>query len=221
MSSIQTPSPLGDREAFEAVVREPCHVRRFLDKEVPRSDIERMIGLATCATSACDSQTRRFIAIQDRRLLAAMQSAVLERFEELATRPGLVLREHLRTVARAQALLFARAPLCVAVLSLPVDSPMEELMRLAGVTQEEHDRLCARPELQSAGAAVQLLTSSAHALGYAACWTCAPIVAGERLEELLDVTSPARLVALVPIGRPAEVPTAHKRLPLERVLTFR
>jgi len=221
MKSIRTPSSLGDREAFETVVREPCHVRRFLEEEVPRSDIEHMVGLATCATSTCNSQTWRFIAIQDRSLLDAMQAAVLERFEELATRPGLVLQEHLRTVARAQALLFAKAPLCVAVLSLPVDSPMEELMRLAGVTQEEHDRLCARPELQSVGAAVQLLTSSAHALGYAACWTCAPIVAGERLEQLLDVTSPTRLVALVPIGRPAEVPTAHKRLPLEQVLTFR
>ncbi|NLE22487.1 MAG: nitroreductase family protein [Actinobacteria bacterium] len=183
--------------------------------------MESMVGLATCAASACNAQTWRFIAIRDHGLLAAMQAAVLERFEELATRPGLVLREHLRTVARAQALLFAKAPLCVAVLSTPVDSPMEELMRLAGVTQEEHDRLCARPELQSAGAAVQLLTSSAHAFGYAACWTCAPIVAGERLEELLGVSPPTRLVALVSIGRPAEVPTAPRRLPLEQVLTFR
>ena len=69
-------------------------------------------------------------------------------------------------------------------------------MELAGVSREEHDRLCARPELQSAGAAVQLLSNSAHAMGYAACWTCAPIVAGERLGELLEVTPPARLVAL-------------------------
>jgi hypothetical protein len=51
-------------------------------------------------------------------------------------------------------------------------------IRALCVTQEEHDGLCARPELQSVGAAVQLLTSSAHELAYAACWTCAPIVAG-------------------------------------------
>jgi nitroreductase len=221
MTSSQSDLVTNDRDAFEAVVREPCHVRRFLDEAVPRADVEHMVGLATCAATACNSQSWRFVAIQDRGLIAAMQTAVLERFEELASRPGLALQEQKRMVARAQALLFAKAPLCIAVLALPSSSPIEELMKLAGISQEEHDRLCARPELQSVGAAVQLLSTSAHAMGYAACWTCAPIVAGERLEELLDVAPPARLVALVPIGRPAEVPAAHQRLPLEQVLSFR
>jgi len=222
MRSTQRRHPIpSDRDGFEAVVRDPCHVRRFLNDEVPREDIEHMVGLATCAASACDSQAWRFVAVQDRELIAAMQAAVLERFEELAMWPGLALQEQKRMVARAQALLFAKAPLCVAVLALPSHSPVEELMRLSGMSQDETDRLCVRPELQSAGAAVQLLSTSAHAMGYAACWTCAPIIAGERLEKLLSVTSPARLVALVPVGRPAEVPAAHKRLPLEQVLSFR
>jgi nitroreductase len=221
MTPVQTSDIAGDRSAFEAAVHGACRVRRFAPDEVPREDVEQMVGLATCAASACDSQSWRFIAIQDPQVLKAMQEAVLARFEELATRPGLVLQEHKRLVARQQALLFAKAPLCVAVLALPVESPMEELLRQAGVTQEEHDRICARPDLQSAGAAVQLLTTSAHTLGYAACWMCAPIVAAERLEELLGVTPPARLVALVPIGRPASAPLARKRLPLDRVLSFR
>jgi nitroreductase len=221
MAAVQTPVSSSDRDAFETVVREPCRVRRFADEQVPRADVEHMVGLATCAASACDSQAWRFVAIQDGKLIAAMQQAVIARFAQLAVRPGLALQEQRRTVARQQALLFAKAPLCMAVLSTPVDSPMEELMRLAGVTQQEHDQLCARPELQSAGAAVQLLTTSAHAMGYAACWTCAPIIAGELLEKLLDVVPPTRLVALVPIGRPAELPAARKRVPLERVLSFR
>jgi nitroreductase len=221
MTRVQSPPISSDRDGFEAVVRDRCHVSRFRDEEVPRADVDHMVGLATCAVSPCNSQAWRFIAIQDRKLLADMAAAVMERFEQLASRPGLALQEQKRMVARAQALLFARAPLCVAVLALPSSSPMEELIMLAGMSQEEHDRLCARPDLQSVGAAVQLLSTSAHALGYAACWTCAPIVAGERLEELLDVAPPARLVALVPIGRPAELPTAHRRLPLEEVLSFR
>ncbi len=221
MTSAQTPLISSDRDAFEAVVREPCHVRRFLDEAVPRADVEHMVALATCAVTACNWPVWRFIAIQDRELIAAMQAAVLERFEKLALRPGLALQEQKRLVARQQALLFAKAPLCMAVLTTPHDSPMEELMRLAGISQEEHDRICARPELQSAGAAVQLLTSTAHAMGYGACWTCAPIVAAERLEELLDVVSPTRLVAMVPIGRPAELPAARQRRPLEHVLSFR
>lgn len=210
-----------DRGGYEAVVRDPCRVRRFEHEPVPRADVEHMVALATCAASPCSSQAWRLIAVQDAELLAAMQAAVMERFEELALRPRLALQDQKRAAAVRQALLFAKAPLCIAVLALPPTSPMEELMELAGVSREEHDRLCARPELQSAGAAVQLLSTSAHAMGYAACWTCAPIVAGERLGELLDVTPPARLVALVAIGLPAELPMAHKRLPLEQVLSFR
>jgi nitroreductase len=94
-------------------------------------------------------------------------------------------------------------------------------MELAGMTKEEHDQLCVRPELQSAGAAVQLLATSAHSLGYGACWTCAPIIARERLEALLGVEPPARLVALVAVGRAAEQPAPSRRLPLEQVLSFR
>lgn len=209
------------RKGFEEVVRDPCHVRHFRKDAVPLEDIEHMTDLAICAATACATQPWRFIAVQDRGLIGEMQGAVLERFEELATRPGLALQEHKRTVARAQALLFAKAPLCMAVLALPFVSPMEELLELGGMTAEERDQVCVRPELQSAGAAVQLLTTSAHSLGYAACWTCAPIVAGERLERLLRVEPPARLVALVAIGRPAEQPTATRRLPLEQALAFR
>jgi nitroreductase len=221
MPSAQRHLIPGDRSGFEAVVRDPCHARHFLDDEVPREDIEHVVELAMCAASTCDTQAWRFIAVKDPDLIAAMQGAVLERFEELALRPGIALHQQKRTAARAQALMFAKAPLCIAVLALPSDSPIEELMELAGMTQEEHDRLCVRPELQSAGAAVQLLTTSAHAMGYATCWTCAPIVAGERLEKLLQVTPPSRLVALVAIGRPSEPPTASKRLPLDQVLTLR
>jgi nitroreductase len=210
-----------DRGGFENTVRGPCRARHFRGDAVTREDVEHMVELAVCAVSVCDTQAWRFIAIQDSELLAGMRAAVLERFEELALRPGLALRERRRTIARAQAIFFAKAPLCIGVVALPTSSPAEELMSLAGMTQEEQDRQCVRPELQSSGAAVQLLTTSAHSLGYAVCWTCAPIIAGERLEALLGVETPERLVALVVVGRPAEQPAAARKVPVEAALSFR
>ncbi len=103
---------------FEAVVRDPCHARHFRDDAVPREDVEHMVDLAMCAASTCSAQAWRFLAVQDPELIGAMRAAVLERFEELALTPGLALQEHKRTAARAQALLFAKAPLCIAVLAL-------------------------------------------------------------------------------------------------------
>jgi len=209
------------RAGFEAIVRGRRSVRSFLDEEVPRTAIEEMVRLATCAASPRNAQMWRFIAVQDRALIAAMQAAVNERFEELAGWPALAGQRRKLAAARAHALFFANAPVCVAVLALPFASQMDELLDLAEVSREEHDRLRGRPDLQSVGAAVQLLTTAAHAMGYGACWMCAPVVAAERLEKLLEVAPPARLVALVPIGRPAGAAKSAKRLPLEDVLSFR
>jgi nitroreductase len=220
MAATRSQPTLSEAE-FEAAVKDPCQARHFFPDPVPQADIEHMVSVATRAVSACDAQVWHFIAVQDRDVIGRMQQAVLERFEELAQRPGLALQERKRMVARAQALAFGKAPMCMAVLALPSSSPAEEVMLLAGLTQEERERLCVRPELQGVGAAIQLLATAAHALGYAICWTCAPVLAGEKLEAILDVQPPARLVALVGLGRPAELPTAGRHLSLDQVLSYR
>ncbi|HTX67928.1 MAG TPA: nitroreductase family protein [Thermoleophilia bacterium] len=221
MDAVRHRPAASDRSGFEAIVRDPCRARHFDSEVVPREDVEHMVSLAMCAGSTCATQAWRLIAVRDASVLARMRDAVLGRFEQLAQAPGLALLEHKRAAARAQALAFARAPLCIAVVATPMRSPIEELMELSGMAREELNRLCVRPELQSAGAAAQVLTTSAHALGYATCWTCAPIVASRELEELLEVKAPDRLVALVAVGRSGEQPTASRRLPLERTLSFR
>ena len=106
------------------------------------------------------------------------------------------------------------------MLGLPYESHGDRLLALRGVSREERDRLRARPDLQSVGAAVQLLVTAAHALGYGSCWMSAPVLAAPRLEELLRVEAPAHLVAIVAVGVPASSPGGTKRLPLDEVLRF-
>jgi nitroreductase len=214
--------PVGaGRDGFEAIVRDPCIVRHFTHDPVPREHVEHMVDLARGAISVCDSQSWRFIAVQDTAVIAAMRDAVLGRFEELARGPRLALQVRLRDRARSQALSFSKAPLCLAVVALPPRSTAEELMGLSGLTREEQERLCVRPELQSAGAAVQLLATSATSLGYATCWSCAPIVAGERLEAILGVDPPDRLVAVVAVGKAGEQPASPRKAPIRLALSFR
>jgi nitroreductase len=210
-----------DQKVFEAVVRGRRSVRRFLDERVPREDVERMVALATNAASARNAQMWRFIAVDDPAVLASMQHAVAERYEALGRRATLPDGHRRLRAARSHALFFAHAPLCIAVLALPFASPVDELLELAGIGRTEHDRMRQRPDLQSIGAAVQVLTMAAHLLGYGACWMSGPVVAAESLEDILDVEPPARLVALVPIGRANRQKSAAKRLPVEDVLSFR
>jgi nitroreductase len=206
---------------FEEAVRGRHSVRRYLPDPVPREDVEQMVSLATCAASASNGQMWRFIAVQDREVLQAMKRAIEEHLDELKARPELAGREKELEAVKPGGTFFAEAPLCVAVLCLPYASRTGSLIRQLGVAPEEEHRLWPRPDLQSIGAAVQLLITAAHSMGYGACWMTAPVIAAEGIERVLGVRAPARLVALVPIGRPAGTVAGTGRLPLDDVLSFR
>jgi nitroreductase len=124
-------------------------------------------------------------------------------------------------VLRAYATFFAAAPVVMAVFALPYVSRGDQMLLARGLSLEQRDRLRARPDLQSIGAAVQLLCTAAHALGYGGCWMTAPVLAAPAIEGLLEVGPEARLAALVPIGRPAGAVTPTSRLSLDDVLEFR
>ena len=207
--------------SFAEAVEGRRSVRRYRPDPVPRADVERMVALASRAASAGNAQMWRFIAVQDREVLQAMKHAVDERFDEMKAWPELAEEGKEVRAARAYATFFAEAPLCVAVMCLPYSSRMDHMLQLRGLSRVECDRLRQRPDLQSVGAAVQLLITAAHSLGYGGCWMSAPVVAAEGLERVLGVEPPAQLVALVPSGRPAGAPKRSRRQPLDEILSFR
>ena len=196
-------------------------VRRFLPDPVPRGDVRAMIGLAVRAANAGNAQMWRFVAVDDPVTQIAMKQAVDDVLDEMAAWPELEgMRKEIKAL-RAYATFFVDAPLVVAVFGLPYASRGDEMLQAHGLSREDRDRLRARPDLQSIGAAVQLVCTAAHALGYGSCWMTAPVLAAPAIERLLGVDPEARLVALVPLGRPAGNVTPTSRLPLDDVLEFR
>lgn len=207
--------------SFAAAVEGRASVRRYLPEAVRRVDVERMVGLATRAASAGNAQSWRFVAVEDEATRRRMKAAVDEKLDEMGAWPETAdLRSELRAV-RGYATFFGDAPLVIAVFALPYVSRIDRVLASRGLPDGDRDRLRQRPEIQSVGAAVQLLITAAHALGYGACWMSAPVIACEAIERILDVEPPARLVALVPVGRPAQSPPPRRRLPLAEVLRFR
>jgi nitroreductase len=163
----------------------------------------------------------RFVAVDDPETRVALRRAVDDALDAMAAWPELAgLGKEIKAL-RAYATFFADAPLVMAVCALPYASRAVEMLDARGVSREEHDRLRARPDLQSVGAAVQLFCTAAHALGYGACWMTAPVLAAPAIEALLGADPAARLAALVPVGRPAGAVIATSRLPLDDVLKFR
>lgn len=204
-----------------ASVEDRASVRRFLPDPVSRDDVRAMVGLAVRAANAGNAQMWRFVAVEDGSVRAAMKDVVDAALDEMAAWPELAGMGSRIKALRAYATFFAVAPLVMAVFVLPYVSDADEMLRARALGVEDRDRLRARPDLQSIGAAVQLLCTAAHALGYGSCWMTAPVLAAPAIERLLAVDPEARLVALVPLGRPAGAVTPASRLPLDDVLDFR
>ncbi len=196
-------------------------VRRFLLEPLPREDVRAMVACATHAANAGNAQGWRFVAVEDAAVRCDMAAVVDAAVDEVAAWPECEGREADIKAIRAYATLFAGAPVVIAVFVLPYESRADALLELRGAPRERRDRLRQRPDLQSVGAAVQLLCTAAHAMGYGSCWMTAPVLAAPAIEELLGVEAPAHLAAVVPIGRPAGRPHHSPRRPVDDVLEFR
>jgi nitroreductase len=196
-------------------------VRRFLPDPVPREDVTTMVELAVRAANAGNAQMWRFVAVDDAVIQVALHQAVDAAIDEMAAWPELAGKDKDIKALRAYTTFFVDAPLVMVVFGLPYVSRADEMLLARGLGVEERDRLRMRPDLQSVGAAVQLLCTAAHALGYGSCWMTAPVLAAPAIEALLGVEPPAKLVAIVPVGRPAGAVKPTSRRPVTEVLEFR
>ena len=205
---------------FEAVVSDSCHVRRFLDDAVPREDIEHMVGVASARSAPA---TRRSGASSRSRIASWSPPCRPRSSSASSSSPcGRGWRSRSRS-----AWWRARRP-----FSSPRRRSASRCWRRRTTRRwksswtRRHQPGGARSSVRTAGAA-ERRGGGAAALHLGPC---------HGLCRLLDVRAdrgrraprgaprgrpPARLVALVRIGRPAELPAAHKRLPLDQVLSFR
>jgi nitroreductase len=200
-------------------------IRRFTNEPVEDDDLAVMLGAALAAPSGHNHQMWHFVVVKDSALQKQMHEAVIDehqRLAQIAMDKGGLEHEAKRfmKVPRNWA-FFDAAPVTVAVCEriLPPD---DRIRLLRGIEMSESEIQRRRPSagLQSVSAAVQNLLLAAHALGYGACWMVAPVCAVFQLEELLGISHPYQLRAIVPVGRPAQVPSAPRRRPLDEVVSF-
>jgi nitroreductase len=210
-----------EQVSLAAAVAGRRSVRRFLPDAVPRRDVEAMVALAVRAANAGNTQPWRFVAVEDAETRREMADAVHTALDVIGGLPESAGRARDVRQVRAFSTFFVDAPVVVAVFALPYVARADELLAAIGATTEERDRLRQRPELQSVGAAVQVLVTAAHAMGYGSCWMSAPVLAAPAIEDVLAAPAGARLVALVPLGVPAAETRSSPRLPLDQVLSWR
>jgi nitroreductase len=205
---------------FLDLARSRRSIRKFTDREIPDQDLEYFIQAAVSAPSGCNSQCWRFIAIKDREVITRIETAVIQKTEEL-----LAVKRHELTTEywdskRKMVGWFAQAPLIVAVFM--TGAKFYDPMMISALTEQGYDeagiiKLYANYDVLSVGAAIQNMLLAIHEKGYGACWMNEPAIAGAEINRILGVPPEERFISLIPVGCPAYTPRAKAMKDLAQV----
>lgn len=206
-------------ELLMQIVRERRSIRRF-KPEVPEKELLlKMLEAARYAPSATNLQPWKFFVVTKPQVKDRMAGVVSDKLSSLNAANlsrAMGESEKVKEFGREYFLFFRSAPAVIATFFKPYpvaaslgyesNSDSAEKMRMLGI--------------ESASAAVQNMLLAAHSLGLGGCWLDGPLVARTELEELLNVDEPWRLMCLVAVGYPENIPSPVRRKKLALISRF-
>jgi nitroreductase len=194
---------------------------RAFKPEAPADDLlEEIIADAITAPSASNKQPWRFFIVKDPDVIASMAAAVRQAVEKIARHIPAESEESFRKYGDYFT-RFEAAPVVIVpihrghrILSHMVDDALDETTRAHISTMERDSGLI------GTSLALMNLLLAAHDRGLGASGMTGPLVAVERLSEILRVPPSWGIVALVPIGYPDEAPRATARKAVDKVVRW-
>lgn len=186
-------------------------IRKFLDKEIPRETIDKILDAATQAPSAKNLQPWKFIVVtksDKAAMLQVMQSGIENSRERMKNFPDI---NHFLASAVNSAKVMEQAPITVFVLNTVDDHPwVERSMEL---------RLSECANTQSIGAAIENMLLAAASLGIGSLWICDVFFAYKEICHWLG--EKYQLVAAVALGYANESPNERPRKTIKNVVQWR
>jgi coenzyme F420-0:L-glutamate ligase / coenzyme F420-1:gamma-L-glutamate ligase len=178
-------------------LKERRSVRKYQPKPVPKELILKILQAAGAAPSAHNSQSYRFIILEDARVKRELAEAMAKMWAADMEKDGQPMNADRR---RERVDRFAKAPCLILACTTSVDG--------LPVYADER-RSCVRDlAMQSLGAAIENLLLAAHALGLGGCWYAAPCFCKETVRIVLKIPHEVEPQAFVVLGYAAEKPSA-------------
>ncbi|MGC4095251.1 MAG: nitroreductase family protein [Polyangiaceae bacterium] len=202
---------------IEEALRARRSVRSFKPDSVPEALIERLLEGAITAPSASNKQPWKFLIVENRELIAAMANAVRAATQEVAAHVSAASRDAFLAYGDYFT-RFESAP----VVIVPIHKPLTLLSNLTSDTlpaaaRSSVEQLERDSGLIGTSLALQNLLLLAEELGLGASGMTGPLVARPELRRLLEVPTSWDILALVPLGYPAERPQPTSRKALQFV----
>lgn len=168
-------------------------VRRFTEEPLTHPELEELIRRASFAPSWKNTQTVRYLAVEDRAMLDRLAAEAVMGF------------------AGNKAILAG----CPALLVLTSISGRAGFERDGSFSTAKGDRW----EMFDAGAAAQSLCLAAHDMGLGT--VIMGIFDPDRVAQILDIPDGRSVSALVAVGHPAQSPEMPRRKGVEELLEYK
>lgn len=182
------------------VIKERRSIRRYKPDMVPKEVITRILEMATWAPSGLNWQQWEFLVVTGPKKDAL--AASYGRIVEFGMPPA-----GQRTPQQEDFLHWARtlggAPVAVVALTRAHGQPGTRKMNL-----------------ESVAAAFTILLLAATNEGLGTCWMTGPLNNETELRKVLEIPADKEIVAVTPLGYPAESPAPAPRKPLDEVVTW-
>ena len=214
-----------DLKDLERLIKTRRSIRKWKTDPVDINLIRQAVELACWAPNGGNQQSWMYQVVQNRDIIGRMGDAVRKKAETVASWPqaatvGPILNSYIE-----KSDFFRHAPVVVAALAGQYASPMDQILRARGEDDPEclsmiQARQFARSAVQTVAAAVAYLCMIFHQMGLATVWMSGPLIAKNELEAILKAPEGYDLVALLPVGYPAESPAIRERKPVDEVLSI-
>jgi len=182
-------------ELFEAIHARRA-VRKYRPDPVPEGEIQKILDAANQAPSAMNRQQWEFVVVTGEKIreMGVSYRAIVEEFTrnwDPSPMRGSLSREEFIRFAES----YGGAPVVIVVLTDTADTDDFR-----------------RANIESASAATENLLLAATALGLGTCWMTGPLKDEKAMRRILAIPDIKELVAVTPLGYPAEVPQAPARI---------
>ncbi|MEM7034094.1 MAG: nitroreductase family protein [Chloroflexota bacterium] len=185
-------------------------IRRYLNKPIPKTQIEKLLQAACWAPSAHNRQPWRFAVMTQQQDKIKLAQAMGNRLRQDRQADGDPSEDIEKDVARSYARITGAPVLIIVCLSMvdmdtypdPVRSRNEWIMAV-----------------QSVSMAAQNLWLAAHDAGLAMCWLCAPLFVPDLVKDTLGLAAEWEPLGLMTLGYAAE--EKHRtRVPIDDLVMW-
>ncbi len=211
-------------EATLAWMQTRRSTRTFTAEPVPRVVIDRLMAAAVSAPSSSNRQPWLYVVVTTEAMRAAIAGAVRDAAEALqATVAASPHADEFASYGDFFWQPLAAAPLIILPCARMLPDTLGNLVRSAGADPAAMQLPSGMPmEVCAVSAGVMALLLQAHAEGLGACWMAGPMIAADRIEQLVGLRAPRersppglRLLGAIALGFPDDTARAAAK-PLRR-----